>query len=237
MFYDKDVLTAVQIHAIEQFPKESVGAVIGGKYIPLQNTHLTPELSFAAPAEAFDNAQALIHSHTDGNQAPSILDMQQQQAMDIPWGIVRTSKYECSKIEWFGNGVPIEPYLGRKFLDGIRDCWCLVRDWYIKEKGIYLANLPREPYWYLPPPHGAGLDLLNENTIADCGFYEIDKSDLQLGDVILGKVASPVVNHAGLYLGNGLVMHHMGSKLSCKEPLGRWERYCKFYVRHESCLK
>lgn len=235
MFHDKAVLVAAQQHARREFPKESVGQVVGGVYEPLVNRHETPTISFLA--DMSDAAEGLIHSHTDGSFSPSILDMQQQQAMDIPWGIVKCTEKECSHIEWFGDGTPVAPYLGRTFLDGVRDCWCLVRDWYFLEKGVRLDNLPRQEYWYLPPPHGAGLDLLNQLTIRNCGFYEITQQELQPGDVILGKVASPVVNHAGLYLGNGLVMHHMGSRLSCKEPLGRWLRYCKYFVRHETCRR
>lgn len=233
MYHDGHILAAVKSHARREYPKEAVGQVLNGVYEPLENRHETPKISFLA--DVSDDATGLIHSHTDGSFSPSILDMQQQQAMDIPWGIVKCTQYECSHIEWFGDGSPIQPYLGRVFLDGIRDCWCLVRDWYFLEKGIRLDNLPRQEYWYLPPPQGAGMDLLNPLTIRNCGFHEISQRELEAGDVILGKVASPVVNHAGLYLGNGLVMHHMGSRISCREPLGRWLRYCKHFVRHESC--
>jgi cell wall-associated NlpC family hydrolase len=209
--------------------------VLGGVYVPLVNRHQTPTISFLADVE--DEAEGLIHSHTDGTISPSIQDMQQQQAMDIPWGIIKCTEHECSHIEWFGDGSPIAPYEGRQFLCGIRDCWCLVRDWYWQEKGVRLDNLPRQENWFLPPPIGSGLDLLNEVTIKNCGFYQITKEELQSGDVVLGRVASPVVNHAGIYWGNGLVLHHIGTRLSCREPLGRWLKHCKYFVRHTSCQK
>lgn len=235
MFNSPSIRLAAKQHACDEYPREAVGIVVENSYKRLKNIHSEPETGFLTEELFEDNIQALVHSHPNGKTSPSIQDMVNQQAMDIPWGIVSCTQNEASHIEWFGDGTPVPNYIGRTFLDGVRDCWCLVRDWYKIELGVVLKNLPREENWYLPKPRGLGMDLLNPHTIRECGFEQIDRTQLKRGDVILARVASPVTNHAALYLGGGLILHHMGGRLSCKQPAGRWANYAEYYVRHTSC--
>lgn len=217
-------------HATNAFPCEAVGAVVEGSYRALVNTSDDPEKSFRVESIPL-GTEALIHSHTrDTSIAPSAHDMASQQAMGMPWGILTCNGVSCSEIEWFGDGAPIAPYLGRKFLSGVRDCWCLIRDIYRQEQGVTgLPNLPRDEDWF-----ERGIDLLNPETIAAAGFRQIQFDQMQPGDLCLGMLASRVVNHCGIYVGRGLILHHMRDRLSCREPVKPWERTIRYFLRHES---
>jgi proteasome lid subunit RPN8/RPN11 len=232
MFDNPSIVQAAQRHARERYPEEAVGFVNHqDQYVPLVNCADNPLVEFKADYIEED-IKALIHSHPNHPASPSLADMQQQQAMDVPWGIVCCTAHEVSPITWFGDGTPIPPYLGRTFLDGVRDCWSLLRHWHKQERGIVLPDPPRQTDWYKKPPVGLGIDLINDQLIAEAGFVNIDKTKLQYGDVVLGQIASPVINHCGVYVGSGLILHHVGTRLSCHEPVGRWYSHCRHFLRY-----
>lgn len=227
-----DIQSQVQAHALDEFPNEAVGVVRDEKYIPLINTAADPLRSFRIddyPA----GAEALIHSHTQTTStAPSAHDMASQQATGLPWAITACNGVSCTPLDWFGDQAPIAPYLGRTFLSGVRDCWCLIRDIYRREQRIVLPNLPRDEDWY---EHD--IDLLSPENIASAGFRRIQFDEMRPGYVCLGMLASRIVNHCGLYLGRGLILHHMINRLSCREPVGPWERSIRYFLRHESLFE
>lgn len=237
-----DVEHAAKEHALRCFPEESVGCVIDGAYVPLENEAADPQESFYVP-EWPSQAEAIIHSHPASRliprpeefadfRAPSSDDMRSQQATGLPWGITVCDGRSASSLEWFGDEVPyVEPLLGRTFLSGVRDCWCLIRDVYRQQFGILLDNLPRDSDWYRQ-----GIDLLNLQSITAAGFRQIDPSEVRPGDVLLGQVASVsrIVNHCGLFIGRGgQVLHQLHRRLSVREPLKPWQRSIRYCVRHE----
>lgn len=226
------VALRAKAHAIESFPNEAVGAVIEGAYRPLVNVAADPQRCFEVESLPI-GTEALIHSHTlDPSQAPSAHDMASQQATGLPWGILACNGVSCSEIEWFGDDGPVAPYLGRKFLSGVRDCWCLIRDIYRQEQGIVLPNLPRDENWF-----EREIDLLSPANIAAAGFRQISFEEVRPGDLCLGMLASRIVNHCGLYVGRGLILHHMRDRLSCREPVKPWERTIRYFLRHEAMFK
>ena len=227
IFDDPQIIKDAQQHALEEYPKESVGAVIANKYVRLINEAADSTAHFETKFET--TYQALIHSHPDESPAPSAHDMRQQQATALPWAILSVTQETAGKLEWFGDQTPIQPYLGRTFLSGMRDCWCLVRDWYRKEKGIILDNLPRSPTWAKEQ-----VELISAKTIQDTGLYQISVNELQVGDVVAARIGARIVNHTAIYVGRGLVLHHPSNGLSCHTPIAPWQRFVRYYLRHKS---
>jgi cell wall-associated NlpC family hydrolase len=230
--FHAQVTADAKAHALREFPCESVGAVFDGEYIPLENTAPDPESSFrlaSYPAAA----EAIIHSHTKTpSLAPSEDDMRSQQQDDPKrlWGILSCNSRSCKGIEWFGDAAPIAPYVGRTFLSGQRDCWCLLRDIYRAELGITtLPNLPRDDNWFRGknPP-----DLLSRQHIEDAGFERVDQKELRPWDIVLGTIGSKVTNHCGIYLGGDIILHHTEDCLSTRVILNPWLKRIRYFLRH-----
>ena len=234
----EEIEKEIQAHAREEWPNEVGGCVLDGSYVRLENRSDNPTERFYVPSGEFpDDAQALVHSHTKDIAHPTADDMRQQQAMDIPWGIVSVQRIEdpIRPTEWFGDQCPVPSLVGRSVLSGVRDCWSIVRDWFRTNHDISLDQLPRDHDWYKPPE----VDLLNPNTIESAGFVHVSKDSLQVGDVILGKIGSRVTNHSGLYWGNNLVLTQIEGqgRLSKTEPVNSWLKQSDYVVRHSSLVE
>lgn len=228
------IAEAARLHALDVYPHEAVGCVAGGMYLRLNNVSPEPARSFVVN-EYPDDMRAVIHSHTAKGEsaAPSAADMASQQATGIPWGIHVCNGISATPIEWLGDDCPVAPYLGRQFLSGIRDCWTLIRDIYRQEQGVVtLPNLPRDDDWYKQ-----GLDLLSLENIEAAGFRRVSAKDMQMGDLVLGSLTTRIVNHCGLYVGRGLILHHMEDRLSCREPIRPWMKTIRYFLRHESMFE
>ena len=237
------IAKAASAHAVAEYPNESVGCVIespdGLIYEALENVSTNPTHSFAIGVHPDEPILAIIHSHSlDVSTAPSRVDMSSQQAMAVPWGILHSTQNSAGEIHWFGDQLPAAPLLGRSFVSGHHDCWGLVRDVYRSQFDIVLQNIPRDENWYKhEPPHGEALDLLGHNRIIETGFTVIPQSAAREGDVILGKIGrTGVINHCGLLVGNGLVLHQLEGRSSRREPVGPWMRYVQFVARHNSFM-
>ncbi|MGY4848624.1 NlpC/P60 family protein, partial [Pasteurella multocida] len=105
---------------------------------------------------------------------------------------------------------------GRKFIHGMTDCYGFVRDWYQQELGIELPNYNRVDGWW-----NEGENLYVDN-FENAGFYQVD--DLQVGDMIVMQINATVPNHAGVYLGDGLIGHHLYGRFSSKDVYGQFYR-------------
>jgi len=57
--------------------------------------------------------------------------------------------------------------------------------------------------------------------------------ELKVGDCFLMQVASPVPNHAAIYLGDGLILHHLQGRLSSRDVYGGyWQKVTTHILRH-----
>jgi cell wall-associated NlpC family hydrolase len=211
-------------HAVEEFPKESCGIVFNGEYIRLENKSEEPEKHFKIDAtdyvkyELLDGEiEAIVHSHTTDHPQPSKSDMEEQITLRVPWGIVvvhKKSKY--SRIYWWGDELPKQPLVGRPFVYGAQDCYTLTRDFYWNEFDYKLPNVPREWAWWWK-----GQDVfVDEIPHDDLKLVE----DLKVGDMLYFAIRADVANHCGVYLGSGLILHHLVDRLSRREPLGPWQK-------------
>jgi cell wall-associated NlpC family hydrolase len=105
-----------------------------------------------------------------------------------------------------------------------------VRDWYALERGIDLPDFERFDEWWK-----RGMNLYLDN-FGSAGFEDTnltDRADLKVGDALLMQVASPVPNHAAVYLGDGLILHHLQGRLSSRDVYGGyWQKVTTQVLRH-----
>jgi proteasome lid subunit RPN8/RPN11 len=253
--FDRSVQAAAQAHAIAQYPKESCGLVVDGAYVEAVN-----QLGEEAQRDAFaidpaliveygDRLQAVVHSHPDTWPVPSAADMRQQQAMALPWGILavgpdpsvrENAPVVTSAITWFGPGAPKAPVLdakgiGRGFIHGIQDCFSAILDWHA-DRDIINPEWPRDWEWWRQRGETAPEDLYRAH-FEEMGCVAIDAP--RPGAVFfacMGKNddGSPIMipNHGGVYLGNGLILHHLTAqkaidptRLAARQPAGRWVKF------------
>ena len=208
--FDSQVEQEIKDHAASEYPKESCGIVVNGKYVKSLNMHDNPESSFTLDANAQlavikGKAQAIIHSHPDEDFSPSEHDMSTQDSLNIPFGICETTEHGGGRIAYFGDSLPVENYVDRPFIHGISDCYTLIRDYYKKEFNTIIPVFPRNWDWWRDDK------CLYETGFKVAGFEEIDPSEAKRGDVILCQIQSKTPNHGAIFIDENTVLHHIGS--------------------------
>lgn len=225
-------------HAAAEYPRECCGLVVAvhGKdqYVPCRNLAensadnfvLSPE-DYAA-AEDIGDIIAVCHSHPDATNQPSEADKVVCGRGTLPWHIVSVNKAgETSDIITYAPADYEAPLVGRQFAHQVLDCYTLVRDYYARTLGINLLDFQRQDHWW-----NKGEDMYMQH-FRDAGFEPI-KGDIKLHDVIIMQVRSPVANHAGVYIGEGLMLHHMYNRLSTREVYGGYyQEVTRIIVRHK----
>ena len=67
------------------------------------------------------------------------------------------------------------------------------------------------------------------------GFNETTLEQIAYGDLFLMQLESPVPNHAGIYLGDGVVLHHVQGRLSSRDVYGGYyQKVTAKVLKHES---
>ena len=243
-------------HALDCYPTECCGLIIGGQYYPCDNVAPNPTehfeidyLDMVEMEEYHGEIQAIVHSHPDGGVLPSDLDKLQIELHGVPWVIVAVSKQDYGDEPAFGIYEPCgyrPPLLGRNYIHGVQDCYSLVRDYYSRELDIDLPDFERADAWWEDENH----EPLYEKNFTKAGFIKVqDKNDLQKHDVILCRVGrTHHVNHALIWLGdkgalksettpdcvgNALILHHPYGRQSVREIYGKgWADRTVMVVRH-----
>lgn len=246
-YLNAEAVKAAQLHALEAYPKESCGVVVDEVYHRCENVAENPELDFKISVQEyarFDSMgvlKAVIHSHPNALAAPSAADMQGQIASGVVWGIVSTDGERASEPFLWGDQLPIAPIIGRPFIHGISDCFSLIRDCFrlgkveLAKQGVtewpydpvVFPIYPRNDEWWA---HGENL---YEDNFGKIGWREITQDQVRPGDAFMLKVKSDKLNHAGLYIGNGLILHHLPTRVSRREPVGIWARSADIWLRWE----
>jgi proteasome lid subunit RPN8/RPN11 len=244
-------------HAEEAFPEECLGVVVDGKYVRLQNVSPDPEASFEMreedelkyifPDSPAQKAQALVHSHPDGPLWPSDSDMRAQIEGGLPFVMIGHSE-ETGWDYWeVGDHMLDVPLLERKFRHGVADCYDAARSWFWQESkgGILLQNFPRRNYWWMIGEAGEMPLNLYADNFMEAGFRQLSekeiKQGLRRGDCFLFKLnpstswinANMVETHAGVYLGNGQIYHHLPNRLSTYDNAEQWGRKASRWLRYE----
>lgn len=232
----KEIKEKALAHAKEEYPKEAVGLVhvIKGKnrYFKCQNLAETPDEHFILNPKDYLEAEkkgeiiAVVHSHPKTNPAPSPADKVACEASGLPWFIVNPNTETWGEYKPEGWELP---YVGREFSHGIVDCYSLVRDFYKREFKLQLNDYNRRDQWW---EKGENMYLDN---FAKEGFKETTLEQIAYGDLFLMQLESPVPNHAGIYLDNGIVLHHVQGRLSSRDVYGGYyQKVTAKVLKHES---
>jgi proteasome lid subunit RPN8/RPN11 len=244
-------------HARRQFPEESCGVIVKGKYIACDNVADDPAnhidhadcdcrlCAFAIGSKEYDKhaiagIDMVIHSHPNGPFYPSLADMEYQARTGRPWAIIVLDEERIStKPTIWGAETEIPAILGREFMHGVTDCYQLIKDVYalgrekLEAQGI--VGWPFEPITLMHKPREdawweGDADLYEEN-FAAAGFVEVTDAP-KPGDVFLMKIRSSKNNHGGVLLDNALILHHLPQRLSRREPAGIWGRQATKWLRY-----
>ncbi|QIM63138.1 phage tail protein [Pasteurellaceae bacterium Orientalotternb1] len=218
-------------------PNEACGFVVLGyqnsepQFLPSENVAGDPEHFFEIAPDDFIRAEqqgeivAVVHSHphsatSRGEMRLSIADRQMQDLLQFDFWLVCDGELQ--------NFPVIRPLVGREFVHGQTDCYSTFRDFYYLA-GADLPDFERTDEWW-----ANGGDLYLQN-MACHGFKRLDPDEiLQVGDVILMQVGADVPNHAAVYLGEQMVLHHSPKRLSKRDLYdGYWLKHTHSIWRFE----
>ena len=189
-------------------------------------SHFTIDpLEYKAVADKGDIV-GVVHSHPGESPTPSTIDRAACDRLGVPWYIFGKND------EWIKLEPKEEAYelLGRPFVFGVYDCFTILQDYF--ETLDIIVN-PRDYEWEF---WKKGKNLYLEN-FEEEGFVEVTDGSLQVHDVILMALNSPIANHAGIYVGRGIMLHHAPSRLSCRDNYnGIWNHITRAVVRHKSMI-
>ncbi|SMG00326.1 Phage tail assembly protein [Burkholderia singularis] len=236
-------MDAIRAHAVRAYPRECCGLVVVARgrerYVECSNA-ATGGDHFILPAQEFADAEemgavvAVVHSHPDAPAEASDADRAACEASGLTWHIVEVRQRDggaveatdMETIEPAGYQVPL---VGRMFAHGVLDCYTLIRDWYRQEREIVLRDFARRDDWW-----SQGGDLYMQH-YRDAGFVALPEgAPLERGDVILMQVRAPVPNHAGVYLDDGTMLHHLYGRLSSRDVYGGyWREITRLILRFE----
>ena len=101
-------------------------------------------------------------------------------------------------------------YIGRPFEIGVSDCYSLLRDFYKDVFDIHLKNYAR------PNDYHTMKYSLYEKYAESEGFEPFTGSyqDVKYGDVFCMNIDADFINHIGIYIGQGEMLHHYWGRLS-----------------------
>lgn len=122
--------------------------------------------------------------------------------------------------------------LNKPYISGFQDCYTLTRGFYLLNYGISLPDYARPEDF-----QSSDFNLISRLKVnPDFISKPVSKNDLVEGDVLIFRVASDVENHFGVYVGNGLFIHHLLNTKSKEEGLDhRWFRRVISVLRHVDC--
>ncbi|HGM5910733.1 MULTISPECIES: NlpC/P60 family protein [Serratia] len=122
-------------------------------------------------------------------------------------------------------------YENRPYIYGQYDCYSLIRDYLLREKGIALNDYPREAYYL-----DSGKNIF-EVQAPEEGFVKVEDTSLQSGDILVFNLPSTTLQHSAVYIGNGQMLHHLPPGLSCREAYSeKWEKRTSSVWRHNNLI-
>lgn len=208
----------IKTHFEKEYPREGCGiiGVVKGKKIwfPCRNIAENDEDFIMSSEDWFEVKKkadifAIVHNHIDSSNEPSQSDINNCNALGIPYYIFSYPDLELNIVEPKENFYPL---LGREYSFGTSDCFEAMRDWLASENIQIPAREVFEDDWW-----EKGIDYFTEENIKNWNHIKVDNP--QKNDVLIFAVDSTIGNHCGVYLGNDVFFHHAVNRLSCRESL------------------
>lgn len=201
-------------------------------FVPCDNIAYDKKNSFLIhPSElvsASDNGDvvAVGHSHVNGTSEPSMEDRVHSTNCMLPFVIFHPIALTMNSFE--PNGQPA-PLIGRQWAYGVSDCYTLARDYY-RSRGVELKDYVRNDPKYLIR------ESLFTKYFEENGFHVVDDGP-RVNDAILIQIMADIPNHIAVMIEDNIILHHLQSRLSCREPWGGyWKRHAAMILRHEKWL-
>lgn len=226
------MIEEIEEHFKKEYPREGCGVIgiVKGKkkWFPCTNLAKNTEDFIMSSSEYLEikskaDIFAIVHSHPDSSNEPSIYDINSCNATGIPYYIFSYPSMELNIVEPKTRAYPL---VGREYEFGTSDCFEAMRD-YLASKDIHIPpRVPFEDNWW-----NNDLDYFSEDIIKQWGGVKVDTP--QENDVLIFKVKADVPDHCGVYLGNDVFFHHAENRLSCRENLYPfWIQYIVGIYRH-----
>jgi proteasome lid subunit RPN8/RPN11 len=215
-------------HAESEYPNEACGlvAIVKGRerYFPCKNLAPNSQQMFVLNPDDYVRIEDMgqitevFHSHPFTSAAASEADRVACEKSNLIWTICSPKSNTWSTIEPCGFKAPL---VGRQWVWAVTDCWSLVRDWY-QEHGIRLRD------WERPLTiKEFEKNPMFESCWRDTGFFSVtDEEDIKRGDLVLMQIHGIGLNHIGVYIGEGLLLHHVRGRLSSCDMYGGWLQKC-----------
>ena len=225
----QNFLLEIEKHFCLEYPKEGCGllGVKKGKaeWLPCTNiadineNFIMDSTEYLKYKKSYDIV-GVIHSHPDESSEPSEPDINQCNALGIPYYIFSYPEMDMTVVK---PETDVTELYGREYNFGVADCFEAVRDYYLS-KNMYVPNrILWEKEWY---NKDTKLDYFCPEIIKEWGGEEVDLNNLKENDLITFKIDSTVANHCGIFLGNDIFYHHASNRLSCRENLYPfWAQY------------
>ncbi len=230
----KELLEELAEHFESEYPREGCGvfAIFKGrlKWFPCTNLANNND-DFIMDSKQYLEIKrtaeivGIVHSHPDASCEPSDSDINNCDALCIPYYIFSYPDLELHVQQPKHNTVSL---IGREYIFGVQDCFEASKDWY-STQGIQLpARDAYENLWW-----EKGLNYFTEDYINSWGFKKVDSAEKH--DLLIFSIDSKVPNHCGVYLGNDVFFHHCADRLSCRENLYPfWTKHLTEIYRYET---
>lgn len=238
----------VKEHFVKCYPEEGCGFILKDySFVPCKNVSSTPQETFEIADQDYLHyftkfgILAVVHSHPGSRSEPTACDMRAQIKSNLIWGLCTVANDYTSPLWFWGSQECVPPLKGRPFrhgpsgTDGKGDCYALIRDYFLLERGIELPEFPRDNNWWLSQD-GTPLNLYDDY-FSHAGFKEIKAEEAQVGDVCFMRIGPGVTvnNHACIIVGHNLFLHHLTDRPSREEAIGRWDKFITKWVRYDGC--
>lgn len=204
-------------------PLEGCGLFAGDDFYPVKNAVDKPDFFIMDPKAYLEASQlikskgekvdAVVHSHVYLPPLASENDRTSCEQIKLPYVILSVPSETYTVIEPSGFRAPL---VGRQWGYGTHDCFSLARDAIEDYAGVKVPDIDREDWeWWKK-----GKNLIEEH-FGEAGFIRLPQgSKPQHCDVFGMQIASPVVNHLGVFLEPDVLLHQLQGRLSVREVYG-----------------
>lgn len=245
--------TTIREYILSQYPNEACGVISNDTFYPIKNISETPELSFKMdPIELLVHQKQyeieyIVHSHTYTQDRKPLFDLHPctpsqsdyvfQQMNKVPWLIYASEGENVTQPVILDPSNTQRELTGREFIFYINDCYSLVRDFYFQKLNILLE--PHSTDWTWEPqyddnnepiPTTAATSNCYEKFFKDWGFEKVQMEEIKYGDVIIMSILGDC-NHAGVYIGDSLLLHHITKRKSDTVLVGKMNSFIQFVLR------